>query len=428
MDIRQANRYLSGLSKFGIRLRLEHTERLLKLLGNPEKRLKCIHVAGTNGKGSVCAFLNSILIESGFRVGLYTSPHFYTLNERIKVNNKRISDRELARLTGIVKPFADKVSKEMGELTFFEVTTAMAFLYFAERSTDFVVLETGLGGRLDATNVVNPLISVITNVSRDHTELLGSNIEKIAREKAAIIKKNGLVVTATSGEALEVVEKTCRAKDAVLCVVGDEVLVEHLSSALSRQTFNLSFFGNSYKFSIRLLGRHQLTNAAIAFSVIEMLKTFHKVEVAKKAVKKGLLEARIPCRLELVQKKPLVFLDGAHNPGGVQTLSEALEEFSHKNLFLVFGCSYNKEYKKMIPMLAKKASCVFATETKLAKPLEAVRLAGEFRKYMKEVVVEKDVKTAVKKAVSKASKKDLVVVTGSLYVVGEARKIWYKKI
>ncbi|MBM3308720.1 MAG: bifunctional folylpolyglutamate synthase/dihydrofolate synthase, partial [Candidatus Altiarchaeales archaeon] len=360
MDFRQANSYLSGLKKFGIRLRLEHTERLLSLLGNPEKRLKCIHVAGTNGKGSVCTFLDSILLEVGFNVGLYTSPHFYRLNERIKVNGKMISDKELARLTSVVKSAASKVSKEFGELTFFEVTTAMAFLYFSEKNVDFVVLEVGLGGRLDATNVVNPLVSVITSVSMDHTELLGKTVEKIAFEKACIIKKDGLVVTGAEGKALEVVEKTCREKNAVLCVVGDEVSVKPLSSSLGRQTFNLFFFGNSYKVSTRLLGRHQMYNAAIAFSVIEMLKTFHKISIAKKSVKKGLLEARIPCRFELVQKNPLVFLDGAHNPDGILKLAEALGEIHYKKLFLVFGCSYNKEYKKMIPLIAKKANSVYA--------------------------------------------------------------------
>jgi dihydrofolate synthase/folylpolyglutamate synthase len=214
----------------------------------------------------------------------------------------------------------------------------------------------------------------------------------------------------------------------VLCVVGDEVLVKPLSSTLSKQSFNLFFFGNSYKISIKLLGKHQMSNAAIAFSVVEMLKTFHQVEVSEKGVKKGLLEAEIPCRLELMQKKPLVFLDGAHNPDGILKLSEALGELPHKKLFLVFGCSYNKEYKKMVPLIAKKANTVYVVETKLAKPFEAGRLAKEFRKYLKNVIIEKDVKNAVKKALSKAGKTDLVVVTGSLYVAGEARKIWRKKV
>lgn len=428
MNFTQADRYLRDLKKFGIRLRLDHIEHLLSLLGNPHDKLKCIHVAGTNGKGSVCTYLNSILIEAGFKVGLYTSPHFYKLNERIKINNKAISDKDIARLVGVVKPFAERVSKELGDLTFFEVTTAMAFIYFAEKNTDFVVLEVGLGGRLDATNVVNPLVSVITNVSRDHIDLLGSEIEKIADEKASIIKEHGLVVTAASKKALEVIEKKCREKKALLCVVGDEVFFKRTSLTLERQEFNLTFFGNTYKLSTQLLGRHQMSNAAIAFSVIELLKSFHNLVISEGIVEKGFFKAKIPCRLELMQKKPIVFLDGAHNPDGIKKLTKAVSEIPHNKIFLVFGCSYNKEYKKMISTIAKKVSSVFVTETKLAVPLNAEKLLFEFKKHLSDVTLEKDVKKSVKKALSKAGGNDMVLVTGSLYVAGEARKTWHKRL
>lgn len=428
MDKRQADCYLRGLIRFGIRLRLEHTERLLSLLGDPHLKLKCIHVAGTNGKGSVCAYLHSILHEAGFTVGLYTSPHLYRLNERIKVNNRMISDRELARLAGFVKPHAEAVSKELGDLTFFEVTTAMAFLHFAEKKVDYVVLETGLGGRLDATNVVNPLVSVITNVSREHVDLLGCDVGKIAGEKAAIIRDNGLVVTAASGKALEVIEEQCRERKAVLCSVGDEVSYLLLSSTLDAQEFRLNFFGKTRVLKVGLLGRHQMSNAAVAYSVVELLKTFHSLKITEDAVSNGFLKARIPCRLELVQKKPLVFLDGAHNPDGLRKLMEYASEISYRKLIIVFGCSYNKEYRRMIPMMAKKADCVIVTETKLAKPLSARKLMVEFRRHLKDVSLEGDVKSAVKKALSRARPDDLILVTGSLYVAGEARLLWHKKL
>jgi dihydrofolate synthase/folylpolyglutamate synthase len=428
MDRRQADCYLKGLNKFGIRLRLEHTERLLSLLGDPHLKLRCIHVAGTNGKGSVCAYLHSILKEAGFKVGLYTSPHLYRLNERIKVNGKPISDAELARLATIVKPHADAVSRELGDMTFFEVTTAMAFLHFAETGVDYVVLETGLGGRLDATNVVNPMVSVITNVSREHVDLLGSDVRKIAREKAAIIKNNGLVVTAASGRALEVIEERCREKKAVLCSVGDEVSYRSISSTLERQEFAINFFGKHHKLGIGLLGRHQLSNATVAYAAVEMLKTFHGIGISEEAVSMGFLKARILCRIELVQKKPLVFLDGAHNPDGIRKLMEYVGRLTYKKLILVFGCSYNKEYRRMIPAAAKKADMVFVSETKLARPLDAVKLKDEFGRRMKAVYLERDVGSAVRKALSKAGEGDVVLITGSLYVAGEARLFWHKKL
>ncbi|MFH1125732.1 MAG: folylpolyglutamate synthase/dihydrofolate synthase family protein [Candidatus Altiarchaeota archaeon] len=428
MNLKQADDYLKGLKKFGIRLRLEHIERLLSLLGNPHKGLKCLHIAGTNGKGSVCAYLNSILIEAGFKVGLYTSPHFYKLNERIKFNNVMISDRELARLTGIVKPAVQKVSKELGDLTFFEVTTAIAFLYFVEKKTDFVVLEVGLGGRLDATNVVEPLVSVITSISREHVDFLGSDIEDIAREKASIIKESGLVVTAASGKALKVIEEKCQERKAVLCVVGEEVLFRRKQQSLVRQDFRLDFFGKNHNLSILLLGRHQMPNAALTFSVIQMLNSFHSLGVSEEAIRRGFLKARIPCRLELVQRNPTVFLDGAHNPDGIKKLAHALTEFKHDRTILVFGCSYNKEYEKMLSAFIPMPDSVIITETKLATPLAGSKLVSEFKKYVKDVALETDVKNAVKKAISKACVNDIVVVAGSLYVAGEARRFWRKKL
>jgi len=428
MNPSQAGRYLNSLKKFGIRMRLDHIERLLLLLGEPHKKINCIHVAGTNGKGSVCAYINSILLEAGFKVGLYTSPNLYRLNERIKLSNKDISDRDLARLVSVVKPLAEKVSSEFGELTFFEVTTAMALLYFVENKADYVVLEAGLGGRLDATNVVpRPLVTVITNISLDHTDLLGSTIQAIAEEKAAVIKENGLVVTAASGKALEVVENACREKRAVLCVVGDEVYFRRKTHSLDRQDFVLNFFGKEHLLSIQLAGRHQLVNAALAYSVAEMLGSFHKIALPEDRVSSGLLKAKNPCRMELMQKKPAVVLDGAHNPDGIAKLMNALADVPRRKLHLVFGCSFNKDYRKMVSKITVKPSTVFVAETKLAKPLGAEKISTAFAKKYANVHVEKDVRKAVKRAIQASSKDDLVLVTGSLYVAGEARRLWHKK-
>ncbi|MDD5112252.1 MAG: bifunctional folylpolyglutamate synthase/dihydrofolate synthase [Candidatus Altiarchaeota archaeon] len=428
MNIKQTCSYLKSLDRFGIRLRLDHSERLLSLLKNPHKKLKCIHVAGTNGKGSVCAYLDSILRQAGFKVGLYTSPHFYKLNERMKINGKPISDSRLSELASRVRPLAERVSRELGDLTFFEVTTAMAFLYFAENDVDYVVLEAGLGGRLDATNVATPLVSVITGISREHTLLLGNSIRQIAGEKAAIIKPRGLVVTAASGVALKVIDEACRRQNAVLCVVGDESSVRRISHGIDKQTFQIDFFGIRRAFAIGLLGRHQLPNAAVAFSVIQMLKTFHRIEIPDDAVSEGFLAARLPCRLEVMRGRPLVVLDGAHNPDGIRKLVSSLRDFNYKKLIVVFGCSHDKEIKPMAKSLGMAASRVFVAETRLAKPLGSGIISAEFKKYLKQVHVEKDVRKAVKKAISVAASSDLVLVAGSLYVAGEARRIWHPNL
>jgi dihydrofolate synthase/folylpolyglutamate synthase len=215
-------------------------------------------------------------------------------------------------------------------------------------------------------------------------------------------------------------------QNAVLCVVGDEVTARRISHGIDGQTFQIDFFGLKRTFTVGLLGRHQLPNAAVAFSVIQMLKTFHNVCVSDSALSAGFLAARLPCRLEIVQERPLVVLDGAHNPDGVRKLASALRDFQHKRLIVVFGCSYDKEIKPMAKALGMAASLVFVTETHLAKPMDSDIISVEFKKYLKQVFVVKDVSKAVKKALSAARQGDFVLVTGSLYVAGEARRIWHR--
>ena len=287
--------YLYGLERFGIKLGLEVVTELLELLGNPQDQLKSIHIAGTNGKGSTANFIYSVLKEAGYKVGLYTSPHLIKFNERIKINDVEISDNELVELTELIK----KKKKNL-QPTFFEFTTALAFLYFAQQKCDYVVIETGMGGRLDATNVLNPLVSVITNVSLDHTKYLGEDKLQIAGEKAAIIKENGIVVTGEKdGNVLELFLKVCLEKNAELVILKEEEI-------------------NKSDLKITMLGKHQLRNAALAKKAIEL----SQIKITPNAMEQWLMKAKWPGRLQMVCDKPLVILDGAHNVVGMEKLKE----------------------------------------------------------------------------------------------------------
>ncbi|MEK6869330.1 MAG: folylpolyglutamate synthase/dihydrofolate synthase family protein, partial [Nanoarchaeota archaeon] len=266
-------------------LGLDRIESLLKKLGNPEKKLRCIHVAGTNGKGSVCAMISSILTGAGYKVGLYTSPHLKKFNERIRINNKLISDKD------IVKYYL-KIKKYVTNQSFFEITTAMAFLYFADKKVDFAVLEVGLGGRLDATNVVTPLVSIITNIGLEHTKYLGNTIKKVAYEKAGIIKNNVPVVTAAEGIALAAIKKISNERNSRLYIANKK----------------------NANYRIGLKGEFQKLNAAMAIKAIGILKNNYGVKIKKSNVKKGLLNAKWPGRFQFLEKNILV--DCAHNPHG----------------------------------------------------------------------------------------------------------------
>ena len=297
--------YLYSLDSLNIKLGLQNVQRLLKNIGNPEKELKCIHVAGTNGKGSVCAMLFYILREAGYKVGLYTSPHLKKFNERIRINDKLITDKEIADYFLKIRPHVTSQS-------FFEITTAIAFLYFMENKADYVVLETGLGGRLDATNAVLPLVSVITNIGLEHTDLLGGTIEKIAFEKAGIIKNSVPVVTGAEGRALKVIEKIAMDKNAPL----------HLAKKMK---FADSFFPVKFKY---LRGEFQQENAKIAAAAADIFRKIYSPETRLSQIKNGIKKARWAGRLQFISKNVLV--DCAHNPAGFIALKKELVMIKNK--------------------------------------------------------------------------------------------------
>jgi len=366
-------------------LGLERIELLLKKSGNPEKNLKCIHVAGTNGKGSVCAMISSILIDAGYKIGLYTSPHLKKFNERIRINNKLISDDNIVKYYLMVKKYVTNQS-------FFEITTAMAFLYFAGKNVDFAVLEVGLGGRLDATNVVVPLVSVITNIGLEHTEFLGNTIEKIAHEKAGIIKKNIPVVTAAEGIALAAIKKISNERNSKLYIADKK----------------------NANYRIGLKGEFQKLNAAMAIKAIEILKNNYGVQIKKSNVKKGLLNVEWPARLQFIGKNILV--DCAHNPHGFKVLAKELRNFKYKRLIIVLGFSNDKDIKTISKIINPLANKIILTKSQNEKADEPDSIKQYFNKNS---IIIKNPKNALKYAKKIALKNDLILITGSIFLVGE---------
>ena len=448
MTYQEALKYLESFQRFGIRLGLRNIRRLLKLLGNPERSLKVIHIGGTNGKGSVGAFLFYTLKEAGYKVGLYTSPHLIDFRERIRINKGLIPKRDFARL---VSGFRLQASGFNFQPTFFEITTALALKYFADQRVDFAILEVGMGGRLDATNVTRPLVSVITNVDFEHTEHLGKSLKKIAYEKCGIIKEKVPVITAENKrEALRVIEETCRRKKARLYQVGKEIKFRYQMSDLRYQTFNIEGIHGSYKnLRISLLGKHQLLNAACAIGTIELLRpkvhpvrskspqatasdlyrrTSNGVKITKEQIKKGLAKTTWPGRLEI---KPLtvncspftVILDGAHNVAGAKALKKTIEDcFDYKRLILLLGILKSKDIKGIVAQLAPLASRIIITKPQTPRAVEPEEIAEIAKEYSRSVVTKKKISQAIGQALSCAKKRDIILITGSLYTVGEAKK------
>ena len=417
MNYKSSLEYVYSLESFGIKLGLKRIRFLLKKLGSPEKKMKIIHVAGTNGKGSVCAMLSSILGEK-YRVGRYTSPNLVDVRERITINGRMISKNDFSRIMTRIKKI--NVPSCFGHPTFFETLTAVALKYFHEKNIDFAVLETGLGGRLDATNIVKPLVSVITNVSMEHEDVLGDTLEKIAGEKAGIIKKNIPVVTSTkSKKVLAVIKRVCKNNKCRLINVSENAKIRKLSHNLDGQFFDLQTKKNKYfNLRIQLLGRHQLVNAATALSVIELLGGFSEMDV-----RNGFSKTKWPGRLEIINRNPLIVVDGAHNPDCMKKLKSAVTEyFNYDKLILVLGILSDKNIKKMVKIISPLSDIVVITKPDTERAADPKIIKNEAEKYIRTVVVKDNVKNALDYAKSIAKKNDMILITGSLYTVGDVKK------
>ncbi len=428
MDYHQALDYILSFadyeraSRSAVVFDLRRMEALLTRLGNPHLAARSIQVAGTKGKGSTAAMLTSVLTMAGYRTGLYTSPHLHSFTERIQVDMKPVSEEEFATLTERIRPEVEVVNLqgEWGELTTFELLTALAFSYFKERGVDFQVLETGLGGRLDATNVVNSQVCVITSISFDHMEVLGNNLAQIAAEKAGIIKPgNWLVCAPQSPEASAVIDKVCQEKGARLVKVGEDITWQKTSSNLSQQSFQLRGRIHNYDLVLPLLGEHQLENAACAVAALEVLSN-SGARISPQSIATGIAQVRWQGRLQILQQEPLLIVDGAHNVDSAKKLTQALKQnFDFDRLILIIGVSSDKDIPGIVAELAPLSSKVIVASSRHPRAAQASTLVAEFSKWGIAPQVVEDVASAVEQALANSTKRDLICATGSLFIVAE---------
>ncbi len=397
---------------------------LLERLGNPHLAARTVHVTGTKGKGSVAAMVSSVLTASGYSTGLYTSPHLITFNERIQIDGKLIPDEDVVAIIDRLKPEVAEVNRKAtyGLLTTFEVMTAIGFMWFAQKGVDFQVAEVGLGGRLDATNVVNPEVCIITSISYDHTEVLGKTLTLIATEKAGIIKPGCVVVAAPLvEEAGKVIASTCQDKGVELIRVGREVTAKCTGSDYGGQSIRVKGRLGSYDLRVPLLGQHQVENAAAAVAALEVLKE-KGTNISNESLANGLARISWPGRLQVLHRKPLVVADGAHNPDSARRLREALRDyFKFRRAILIIGMSFDKDADGIIAELAPAFDKVIATHSTHPRAMATGIIASKFFAHgVKELSETDDVSDALRLAVGMAGEDDLVCVTGSLFVVGGA--------
>ncbi len=419
--------YLYALQKHGVKLALANSFRLMEIMGNPQEKFRSIHVAGTNGKGSTSAFIAAMLRAAGYRVGLYTSPHLVSFTERIRINGTPISEAKVVELArrvhGRYRDLPGVEGPSVMSPTFFEATTAMAFTYFAEEGIDIAVVEVGMGGRLDSTNVITPLVSVITNIDLEHTEYLGGTLAQIAGEKAGVIKPGVPVITgAAQPEVISVIEREAAAKRAPVARLMKDFLPEHVTAG-KEQVFDYRGMRERYPgLRVQMLGRYQVDNACLALAAAECLRDFGIV-VTEPAIREGLVRTAWEGRLERVATAPDIYLDGAHNPASAKRLAAAVRELlpAYRKLALVIGILGDKDYRKIVNELVPLADRVVVTKAQYARALDVQTLAGEIRKLHHEVTAADTVGEAISLARNDASVDDLILVTGSLYVVGDAR-------
>jgi dihydrofolate synthase/folylpolyglutamate synthase len=407
--------YLYGLNSLNIRLGLGPVSRLLDRLNNPHETYGSVLIGGTNGKGSIAAMAASILEKGGFRVGLYTSPHLTDVRERIRVNGRMITREEMASCV-------EEVRKEVREdITYFECLTAVAFLHFFRVRIHVAVLEVGMGGRLDATNVVKPYVSVVSNISLDHRTYLGNSLEAIAREKGGIVKKRGVCITAAKQRrVINVLEDICLQRGATLLRLGRDMKVEIKRNG----TFSYRGLGEGYRDLIcPLMGRHQIENAALAIGAIESMRR-KGFDIDGGTIARGLRNTQWEGRLEILQRDPTIIVDGAHNPAGISALSGALKsEFEYKRLILIFGVLNDKDYGTMLRTIVPLADHLIITRPQTDRAMPPGKIEPVASRYTPQgIEVIENSLDALKKAISLAGVNDLICVTGSLYLVGEIKQ------
>ncbi|MCX6642848.1 MAG: bifunctional folylpolyglutamate synthase/dihydrofolate synthase [Candidatus Bathyarchaeota archaeon] len=427
LDYSEAIEWMFGIRRFGQERTLDPEVQLLDLLNNPQKGIRVIHVTGTNGKGSTSTMAASILTDAGYTVGLFTSPHLESFTERIQVNGEKIAEKDVARLATLIRPFVERLNKEPERVhpLFFDIITAMAFTYFKERRVNYAVLEVGMGGRLDATNVVEPDVSIITNISLEHTEVLGDTVLKIAAEKGGIIKPGRPLITATQDpDVLKYFKHRCETLGSLLIHVGTDITFTKREAGLDSQRFTIFTPTASYDVELYLLGDHQMLNASAAVGAIEALTTYGNI-IPKDAILEGLRNVRWPGRLEVMQRSPLVILDGAKDVAATKALVIATQAFRHKRLVAVISISSDKNIPEMITALAPIVDLfIVTTHNVMGRAADPSIITSEIKKHDKLFQVAASTDEAMERALASAELDDMIIVTGSLFFVGEARRRW----
>lgn len=426
MNYEEAMEYIKKIGNFGSNYGLERTERLLDILGNPHKKIKCIHVAGTNGKGSTTSIITSILMEEGFKVGMYTSPYLEEFEERIQINRENIKKEELAFYMRDVKKAVDEVIKEgYSHPTEFEIITCLMFLYFYVKKVDYAVIEVGLGGRLDSTNVIKPLVSVIASISLDHTNILGSSLKEIAREKGGIIKEDiPLVLYPQEEEALNELKNIAEEKNSKIYEVkkDDGELLDIIKERDYYQKIKIKGELDIYYLNLKLLGEHQILNCALAVKTVEVLSKLEGFKINN--LKKGVENAKWKGRLEVLNKKPTVVIDGAHNIQGIKSLTRNVTKyFKYNNLYLLIGILADKQVEEMINEIAPLSKKIIALTPNSDRAELSSELKKEIEKVNNNVESFESYEDAFKSILKVAKEEDLILVTGSLYMIGEMRGI-----
>jgi len=428
LSFKSAAEFLYGLEKFGIKMDMQNIGALMEFAGNPHERLKVVHVAGTNGKGSTCAMIASALSSQRYKVGLYTSPHIVNFSERIKINGKQISEQDVAILTEFFQPEVVRL-----KATFFEATTAIMFKYFADNDVDYAIIETGLGGRLDATNIVDPIVSVITGIGLDHTEILGSTLEQIAFEKAGIVKHDKpSIVNAEKESVRKVFQQVASDRISRLSFVGDVSSWSNARVDIEGSVFDARVFDVEYSdLKIGLGGKHQIQNALTALSALQLLVESGE-KITREAIYQGFERIKENTghhgRLEILSREPLVILDVAHNPDGIQAVLESLSPLQGKRGILLFAAMRDKDAKAMITNLLDRFEVIILTQLQVARSLSV----AELKKLSDNIKLSPQVFgnsfEALKAALNQTNNDSFLLITGSHYLAGEIMPVMEKTL
>lgn len=419
MDYKEALEKIESLQFFGSRPGLERVGELLSRLGSPQDKLKIVHVAGTNGKGTTCELISSVLCEAGYKTGLYLSPHVSDFRERMQINGEMIPREKLVLLAQKVFEITEQMAREEKIITEFELITAIAMLWYAEENCDIVVLEVGLGGRLDATNVIKkPLVSVITSISLDHTKILGGTVEKIAAEKCGIIKEGGITVVSPcqKPEAMEII-KNIAAKRHNMLIDAGETDARVVSTNISGTILEYK----EYSLHLPFIGAHQVQNAKTALAVLEILQEIYP-KITIKTIADGFSAAKLPARLEVLSQSPLVLLDGAHNPGGTAALAEAVREyFPGQKIIAIMGMLADKDVDLAVKNLSGLISQVVTVSPSSSRAMSAEDLAARWERLGVCAYPAAGFDCALEKAFGLLKPDGVLLICGSLYLAGDLR-------